>query len=180
VGTNDTRTDYALVEAAKRGDERAFRTLYHRYRPWVMRLGMRFTGNREDALDVLQETFLYVLRKLPALHLSASVPAFLYPVVKNLAITAHRKKKRLTISDEILSNVPAPEEAQVPLQDLARALRGLGPYQREVVLMRFVDDMRLTEIASALDIPLGTVKSRLHNALKSLRDDERIRRYFLE
>jgi RNA polymerase sigma-70 factor (ECF subfamily) len=55
--------------------------------------------------------------------------------------------------------------------ELAAALAGLSPPQREVVLMRFVDDLELAEIAAALDVPLGTVKSRLHHALARLRDD---------
>ena len=56
----------------------------------------------------------------------------------------------------------------------------LPPGQRQVLLMRFVDDMTLAEIALALEIPEGTVKSRLHNALAALRDDPRTRQYFLE
>jgi RNA polymerase sigma-70 factor (ECF subfamily) len=74
--------------------------------------------------------------------------------------------------------MPAPEPEDPPRQRLAEALSNLGDGQREVVLMRFVDDMKLAQIAEALDIPLGTVKSRLHNALKKLRADERTRHYF--
>lgn len=60
----------------------------------------------------------------------------------------------------------------------AAALRLLPAEQRETLLMRFVDDMTLQEIADALNIPLGTVKSRLHHALKTLREHEHTRRYF--
>jgi RNA polymerase sigma-70 factor (ECF subfamily) len=66
------------------------------------------------------------------------------------------------------------------LGDLAAVLRVLPEPHREVLLMRVVDDMTLEEIALALDIPLGTVKSRLHNALAKLREDERTREYFSE
>ena len=52
--------------------------------------------------------------------------------------------------------------------------------QRQLILMRFVDDMSLAEIAGALDVPVGTVKSRLYNSLKTLKDDEREKRYFLD
>ena len=64
--------------------------------------------------------------------------------------------------------------------ELAAVLAILPEEQREVLLMRFVDDMSLQEIAVALDIPIGTVKSRLHNSLRTLRNDHRTKDYFLE
>ena len=64
--------------------------------------------------------------------------------------------------------------------ELAAVLAILPEEQREVLLMRFVDDMSLQEIAVALDIPIGTVKSRLHNSLHTLRNDHRTQDYFLE
>jgi len=63
---------------------------------------------------------------------------------------------------------------------LAAVLRILPDQQREILLMRFVDDMSLQEIAAALNIPVGTVKTRLYRALRELRDDRRTRDYFLE
>ncbi len=65
-----------------------------------------------------------------------------------------------------------------PRTELASALRLLPTEQRETLLMRFVDDMTLQEIADALSIPLGTVKSPLHHALKTLRENKHTRRYF--
>ena len=62
---HDPRSDESLIEAMNNGDTRAFEVLYHRYRDWVYRLACRFTGDDEEALDVLQETFVYFLRKFP-------------------------------------------------------------------------------------------------------------------
>src|SRR5438477_723999 len=90
----DDRTDRDLVDALNAGDMRAFDALYFRYRDWVVRLAMRFTGNADDALDVLQETFAYVFRKFPGFVLTAKMSTFLYPVVKNLSIAARRKRGR--------------------------------------------------------------------------------------
>jgi RNA polymerase sigma-70 factor (ECF subfamily) len=182
LAQSDPRDDQALIEAANRGEVAAFEALYYRYRDWVVRLAWRFTGNREDALDVLQETFAYLLRKLPRLRLTARMTTFLYPAVKNLSLAIVRKRKRLVFDEGALRDVAtrAAEHAQASRAELAAVLAGLPEAQREVVLMRFVDDMSLREIAVALRIPLGTVKSRLHNALKALRDDERTRRYFQE
>ena len=174
-------TDQELVRALNGGDARAFDALYHRYRDWVVRLAVRFTGHDDDALDVLQETFSYVFRKFPGFKLTASMTTFLYPVVKNLSIAAKRKRTRMTSTDATDGPDPAAPLAHEPdggRGELASVMAALPDGQREALLMRFVDGMSLQEIAEALRIPEGTVKSRIHNALTTLRQDERARRYF--
>jgi len=170
--------DAELIERANRGDAEAFEALYHRYRDWAYRLAWRFTGNESDALDVLQETFIYLLRKFPGFHLTASMTTLLYPVVKHLSLNV-RRRRRATADEEILLAIPDPAGPQASRADLAAALATLPNDQREVVLMRFLDDMSLEEIAGALSVPPGTVKSRLHRALETLRHDARTRDYFL-
>src|SRR5262245_25200548 len=91
---DDPRTDQQLISAINAGDGDAFESLYFRYRDWVVRLAHRMTGNPDDALDVLQETFAYVAGKFPGFHLSAAMTSFLYPVVRNLSIAARRKSSR--------------------------------------------------------------------------------------
>ena len=171
--------DEELLQRANGGDPDAFEVLYRRHRDWVHRLAWRFTGNPQDALDVLQETFLYVLKKLPGLCLTASMTTFLYPVVKHLSLNL-RRRRGINVDEEILAGVPDPAVPPAPRAELAAALAGLPPPQREVILMRFVDDMALDEIAAALDVPPGTIKSRLHRALETLRTDPRMRDYFLD
>jgi RNA polymerase sigma-70 factor (ECF subfamily) len=73
-------TDQELIDA------RDFDALYHRYRDWVAALAMRFTRNHDDAMDVVQETFTYLFRKLPELKLRAQMKSFLYPAVKHVAL----------------------------------------------------------------------------------------------
>ena len=177
---DDDRSDQALVAALNGGDVSAFDAIYYRYRDWVVRLAHRFTSSHADSLDVLQETFAYLFRKFPGLILSARMTTFLYPVVKNLSIAARRKRDR-HVSDENIAEPIAPtamEAKESTRSELSIALAVLPEAQREVLLMRFVDDMSLAEIAGALGIPEGTVKSRLHNAIATLQQDERARRYF--
>jgi RNA polymerase sigma-70 factor, ECF subfamily len=174
-------SDHDLVAAINAGDVRAFDALYHRYRDWVVRLALRSTGNQDDALDVLQETFSYVFRKFPGFRLTANMTTFLYPVVKNLSIAARRKRTRMASTDAIETPDPAAPAETDPARErseLESVMAGLPEGQREVLLMRFVDGMSLQEIAAALSIPEGTVKSRVHNAIATLRTDERARRYF--
>jgi len=172
-------SDEELLEQAGRGDAEAFETLYRRHRDWVYRLAWRFTGNEPDALDVLQETFAYLLRKLPGLHLTAAMTTFLYPVVKHLSLNLRRKRTPVTADEDLLAALPAPTSEESSRAELAAALATLPVDQREVVLMRFVDDMSLEAIAQALNTPLNTIKSRLYRALETLRDDPRMRDYFL-
>ena len=177
----DALSDLELIAAINGGDAAAFEVLYFRYRDWVVALAFRFTADSDAALDVLQETFLYVLRKFPGFRLTANFKTFLYPAVRNLSITARRKAKRYQASEDELKqveNTPAPTRSTPASGDLDAVLANLPEEQREVVLLRFVDGLSLGEIADAMEIPLGTVKSRLHNALHALRHDERTREYF--
>jgi RNA polymerase sigma-70 factor (ECF subfamily) len=180
MADDDPRTDGQLVEAANRGDDSAFEALYFRYRDWVVRLALRYTASQADALDVLQETFTYLLGKLPDLRLTARMTTFLFPVVKHLSLALLQKKRRHVAGEELLAVRPAPEpdRTEAARAELAAVCSALPQHQLEVLLLRFVDSMSLQEIADALGIPLGTVKSRLHHAIRALREDEQVRRYF--
>ena len=178
AGRASSSDDAELVAAVNAGSHAAFETLYRRHRDWAVNLAFRFTGDEALALDVMQDTFLYLLRKFPGFELRSQLRTFLYPAVRNLSLAARRKAGRCQASDEentILACLPAPETVHAGEDDLAVVLASLPTPQREVLLLRFVDGFSLDEIAAALEIPLGTVKSRLHNALKILRDDPRTR-----
>ena len=131
---------------------------------------------------MLQETFLHLWSRLDGgFELRSRLRTYLYPVVRHLAIDRLRLARR----DE-----PGGRQAPEPARDveillpetlreeLAEALRTLPAGQREVLLMRFVDDLELAEIAAALELPLGTVKSRLHHALATLREAPGTRELF--
>jgi len=171
-GEGPVPEDRELVLAAAAGDARAFEALYRRHRDYVLRLAGRFGLGEQDALDVLQETFLYVCRALPRLELRAAFTTFLYPAVKHLCLKRKGLLARFLPSGKLFGSgegVPEPAVAPQGADDFPRLVASLPPGQREVVLLRFVDGMDLAEIAAALGVPVGTVKSRLHNALKQLR-----------
>ena len=178
--TSNQPPDEDLIHAANAGDEHAFAALYDRHRDWVVRLAFRFTGSRDDALDVLQETFIYVLKKIPGLRLTAGMRTFLYPVVKHISLNLVRKRKRMIVDSDRLPDRPAPTDDDPAAQraELAVVVGQLPEAQREVLLMRFADGLALAEIAEALQIPLGTVKSRLHKALRTLAQSPATAEYF--
>ena len=133
----------------------------------------------------MQETFLYLARKFPGFRLTCQLRSFLYPVVKNLAISALRKADRLTSLDALLENDAMPEpaaepSATAPDDELAGVLSGLSADHREVLRLRFVEGFDLRELADALEIPVGTVKSRLHHAVNQLRQSPTARKFFRE
>ena len=181
---DERRSDEQLVDVCNDGDAEAaaeaFEALYRRHRDFVLRVARRFTRDRDLALDALQETFAYLLQKFPpagpGLRLTAKLETLLYPVAKNSAITALRKTRRLAGGDAELDEMSGPPEVEGAPIDAA--LARLSPERREVVTLRFVDDLSLAEIATALEIPLGTVKSRLHLAIKDLRADPETRALF--
>ena len=177
----DAPRDQQLIAALNAGDADAFETLYLRYRDWVVALAHRFTDDESLALDVMQETFLYVLKKFPGFRLTAQRKTFLYPAVKHLSIAARRKASRVqstAAEQQHLAQLPAAEIAFADSTELSAALANLSEDHREVLLLRFVDDLSLAEIAAAVNVPLGTVKSRLHHALETLRSDPRAKEFF--
>ena len=178
---HDALTDQQLIAAANAGDAEAFEALYRRYRDWVVALAHRFTGNRDDALDVMQDTFTYLLGKFPGFVLTSQLKTFLYSAVRNLSIRRRQKASRTVSADGLLDELPALSPGPVDDRaddDLATVLATLPVAQRQVLLMRFVDGLALAEIALALSIPVGTVKSRMHNALNTLRADPRTNEFF--
>lgn len=186
------RSDLELVAAVRRGDWSAFDALYFRHRDWTYRLAWRFCGEENEALDVVQEVFIYLAGKFREEHftLRASITTLLYPAVKHTALALKRKRRRLGLgflapggdADSNDCDIPIPAkntaDPHAVRSELAAVLATLSDAHREVVLMRFVDDLSLEEIAEALAIPLGTAKSRLHHALAALREDPSIRRWF--
>ena len=173
--------DQRLVRAANGGDRAAFEALYRANKDRVLGMALRFTPHRDDAEDAVAEAFAYVLRKLPDLELTGRLTSLLYPVVKHAVRALDERRGRHSVGDAALADVLAPAEDpsdRTDPSDLERVLALLPAAQREVLLLRVVDDFSVEEVAAALEIPHGTVKSRLHHALATLRADPRTRTFF--
>ena len=172
----DPRSDATLVGICNEGDARAaadaFEALYRRHRDFVLRVALRFSPDVDTALDVLQDTFLQLLRRFPptgeGLRLTAKMTTFLYPIARNAAISVQRKAGGLSLADDVAPHtLPAPPSREA--DGIDGLLDELPAGQREALTLRFVDGLTLAEIAQALDIPLGTVKSRLHLGIAALK-----------
>jgi RNA polymerase sigma-70 factor (ECF subfamily) len=165
------RSDEELVRMANRGDAEAFEALYDRYRDWVCSLAYRFCGDEAAAYDVVQTTFLYLFNKFPKFTLRSKLKTFLYPVVKHQALNLKKKAQRTEPLDSLPFEPIAADDRdeQTDRRAIREIVGHLPESQREIVLLRYADDLNLPEISEALDLPLGTVKSRLHKAIASLR-----------
>ncbi len=179
---NDPRDDAQLVEAANAGELTAFTALYNRHRRWVVDLAYRFTKDRDQATDVLLNTFAYVLGRFPSFRLQSNMRTFLYPVVRHIAISTQNKARRMTYVYDTPSILPQEDNFNEDelREQLAAIVESFPPSRQEVVFLRYVDRLSLEGIANVMKIPLGTVKSRLRNALVALRTDEITARYFEE
>lgn len=167
--------DDALVARCNGGDPQerasAFDALYRRHRGFVLLVAHRFTHDDDTATDVAQEAFLYLLRRFPphgdGLALSAKLDTLLYQATKHLALTAERNAERYAGCGIDPDDLPA--KAAPPPSEIAKWLSRLPPRQRTVLRLHFVEDLTLAEIATELQVPLGTVKSRLRTGLGKLR-----------
>jgi len=180
--------DEELAERTAAGDRAALRALYERYKGRLLTYAFYVLGNRAAAEDVLQETFLRVLRHAGRFDPSRRFSAWVYSIAANLCRDELRRGMRRR---DIAAPLPegrtaegAPGREPSPRRraagrEFAERLRieiaALTPEQREVITLRFLDSMKYGEIAEALGCPLGTVQSRLHAGLKSLR--ERLREF---
>lgn len=164
-GTREDELD--LVARANAGDREAIGSLYAMHASWVTRLAMRYTGNREDAEDVKHDTFIYLLSKFPGFELRSSMRSFLFPAVRHKSISVIRRRRKTADIDRVEPSTGTP---RTTASDFERMVARLPEHERLVVVRRFRDGMALAEIAEALDIPVGTVKSRLHKAIARLRD----------
>jgi len=173
-----------LMKQVQRDDMHAYQELIRRYQKKVFRVISGYVRNHDDAMEVLQDTFLKVYTARHSWEERFSFAGWLYRIAINASIDHYRRSDRgRTSSLEEMMEKPLHQSATVsssgdPIDRLEEedrrrlleeAVRRLPPRQREVVSLRFFGDMRLEEIATLLDCPLGTVKSNLHKAVMGLK-----------
>ena len=166
--TARVRSDAALVRAAQRGSADAFDELFTRHWPRAYRAACLVCGDADAAEDVTQEAFLSAVRALDRFDRRRPFGPWLHRIVVNRAIDHTRARAlRREVAEERAPEAVAPE-AVAPDEDLLRALTALGVEQRAVVVLRHLLGYGPAEIARLLDLPRGTVNSRLRRGLDSL------------
>jgi RNA polymerase sigma-70 factor (ECF subfamily) len=170
--------DHCLIAACRSGKTEAFGVLVSRYQDRLYPTVFRLTGCAEDALDLLQETFLRAFEKLDRFHGESSFYTWTYRIAINLALSDRRRRRHATRAaipldppDARVEDDPAaPLERAERDERIQEALNALAPDHRAVVVMKEFDGLRYEEIGATLGIPVGTVRSRLHRARCELRE----------
>jgi RNA polymerase sigma-70 factor (ECF subfamily) len=162
-------SDGALVRAAQRGSERAVEELFARHWPDAYRTALLIAHDREAAEDIAQEAFVAALRALPRFDRSRPLRPWLHRIVVNRAIDwARSRRLRREVDAAALPEAVAPAPVEMGLGAAGAALAHLTPEHRAVVVMRYLLELTPGEIAAALDLPRGTVNSRLRRGLDAL------------
>lgn len=181
--------DRQVLEACRRGDRGAFDVLVERHHRRVFRLSVRFLGDEESALDAAQETFVKAWRALPRFEGGALFTTWLTRIAINQCRNELRRRgtakhARLRSLDERLPGTDIPRgdtlaastrapweavEGRELRATLAGILAALEPEDREVLLLKEVEGLSYEAMAEILDIPTGTVRSRLHRARAEVR-----------
>ena len=177
--------DILLIAEARSGSERAFRTLMDKYQRPVFSICLRMVRNRDEAEDLAQESFIKVFAMLERYNPSYAFSSWLFKITSNLCIDHLRKRKIETFAmdepidvekGEIQRQYEAPDldpEQELmkneKMRRLSRAIDRLPPHYRIMLILRHQENLSYEEIAESLDIPLGTVKARIHRAREMLK-----------
>jgi RNA polymerase sigma-70 factor (ECF subfamily) len=168
----------ALVERCRSGDEGAFQELVDRYKDLVFALIARTVQDRSHAEDLSQEVFLRVHRGLPYFRGEARLSTWIYRIVANVCLQDQSRSRRtvsLDAFDDATRSVvlPSTKDRQfgdLELRDrLEKAIARLPPNYRLLVAAHYLQGVQYEDLAEALELPLGTVKTQLHRAKQQLR-----------
>ena len=185
--------DFQLVEAFRKGDEKAFEEIVRRYQRQVANIIYLTLGSRDEVDDLSQEVFIRVYRSLGRFQFDASLYSWIYRIAVNLCIDEVRRKRiRRAVSLEFFTERRLEAEKRVKERALASddvlddekkktvvaALQKLSPVHRTVILLREYEDMSYEEIAKTLHISTQAVKSRIFRAREELR--KLLKDYFKE
>jgi RNA polymerase sigma-70 factor (ECF subfamily) len=165
------RSDEDLMAAVACGDESALTALIDRYAASVHAYLLRHSGNREDADDLLQETWVRVARSAKRFDTTRRFRSWIYGIATNLARDLFRRRmtKERALRD-LSTHPPADSGADsAERRELRERIAELPENMRAVLLLRYYEGMSEAEMAEVLNVPHGTVKSRLHAALGKLR-----------
>ena len=178
--TENAKNDFHLVVKAREGSQKAYADLMQRYKDSIYFMVLKMVNNKEDAMDLTVETFAKAFEKLDKYQPDYAFSTWLFRVATNNCIDFIRKKKLNTTSIhgmtnedgedqqlQIKADVLNPEETSIKKQqteELKVLIQSLPPRYRNLITLRYFDELSYEEIAQQLDLPLGTVKAQLFRA----------------
>ncbi len=168
-------TDEQIVDAVLAGDTDAFAVLVSRYTARYARFAVRMLGNREDGEEALQDAFVRAYRSLDKRDRNSSFGPWFHSILLNqcrTTATRRANRLRLVVHDEVALERAVADQAAVPGEgsEIETAIGKLDPSQREVFLMKYVEDMSYDEIAEVTGVGVSALKMRVKRAADRLRE----------
>jgi RNA polymerase sigma-70 factor (ECF subfamily) len=175
--------EMVLIATIQAGQSAKFEILVENYQRRIYATLLAMLGNRQDAEDITQDTFITAFRKIKQYEQRSSFYTWLHRIAFNLAIDLQRKQKRTTkkcVGDQLLETQESSESqattpdaitiAKETGQLVQLAMSRLEPERRNIIALRDLQGLDYSDIAAMLDLPMGTVRSRLHRARLELKD----------
>ncbi len=175
IDADSADSDEFLLQAVGRGDLAAFSRIVDRHQPWAWRVAWRFTGNAEDASDIVQESFLRLLDASGRYRPKAKFRTYFYRIISRLCLDRAKKKRPLPL--ETISDPPDPSpditytmmrrETAITVR---AALDALPPNQRLAIVLRYYENLGYADIASAMDTSVKAAERLLARGRERLRE----------
>ena len=160
--------DEIAIDKCRNGEREAFRHLVERYQRQAVSHATAILGNREDALDAAQEAFIDAFKALKQFDSSRPFYPWFYVLLRNRCFKLAARKRETESIDETVIVAPNSTAQSERILALENALRSLDMEDREIVTLKYFDGLSYNELAERLQIPKGTVMSRLFHARKKL------------
>ncbi|AGK51939.1 MAG: polymerase sigma factor SigW [Bacillus sp. (in: firmicutes)] len=173
------------IKQVLKGDQNAFGEIVEIYKDKVFHLCFRMLGNRHEAEDIAQEAFIRAYVNISSFNIKLKFSTWLYRIATNLCIDRLRKKKPdyyldaevsgtegLTMYSQIPADTALPEEELETLEvqdQIQKEISKLPDKYRAVIILKYIEELSLNEISEILELPLGTVKTRIHRGREALR-----------
>lgn len=166
----------ALISRAKAGDKQAFAEIYALFYSRIYRFVYFLIYDPQLAQDLTQNTFIKTWNALPSFSLEkGTIQAFIFAIARNLVIDHQRKKKAVSL--DVVGEINSKENLQDNLvnkeqkKELFKALSVLNQYEKQLIILRYFEDLSMLEIAEIVDKQEGAVRVRIHRVLKKLKDE---------
>jgi len=172
-------TEAALIQRAQKGSHDAFAALVDEHQRYVYNLALRVVKDENEALDLTQETFVRAWTALPNFKGQSQFRTWLYRIVTNLCYNRLPNLRRSLndLGDDVMEEIPEPNfntpahefESNETRRHLYQAIENLDEHYRLLITLRYQNELSYEEIASTLNLPLGTVKTGIFRAKEQLR-----------
>ncbi|KMJ56936.1 RNA polymerase sigma factor SigW [Bacillus sp. LL01] len=177
------------IKQIKKGDQDAFAEIVELFKDKIYQLVYRMIGNSHEAEDIAQEAFIRAYININSFDVNRKFSTWLYRIATNLTIDRIRKKKPdyyldaevagtegLTMYSQVAADIALPEEEVETMElqgEIQHQILKLPDKYRTVIVLKYIDELSLIEISEILEIPVGTVKTRIHRGREALRQQLR-------